>query len=46
VLPKEAKLIEDYGQRIFRNPGFLRSMTPEEKDAAGAAACVSEDARR
>jgi stringent starvation protein A len=31
VLPKEAKLIEDYGQRIFRNPGFLRSMTPEEK---------------
>lgn len=31
VLPKEAKLIEDYGQRIFRNPGFLRSLTPEEK---------------
>ena len=31
VLPKEAKVIEDYGQRIFRNPGFLRSMTPEEK---------------
>jgi stringent starvation protein A len=30
-LPKEAKVIEDYGQRIFRNPGFLRSMTPEEK---------------
>lgn len=30
-LPKEAKLIEDYGQRIFRNPGFLRSLTPEEK---------------
>jgi RNA polymerase-associated protein len=25
VLPKEAKLIEDYGLRIFRNPGFLRS---------------------
>ncbi len=31
ALPKEAKLIEDYGLRIFRNPGFLRSMTPEEK---------------
>ena len=31
ALPKEAKVIEDYGQRIFRNPGFLRSMTPEEK---------------
>ena len=31
VLPKEAKPIEDYGLRIFRNPGFLRSLTPEEK---------------
>jgi RNA polymerase-associated protein len=31
VLPKEAKLIDDYGQRIFRNPGFARSLTPEEK---------------
>jgi RNA polymerase-associated protein len=31
ALTKDAKLIEDYGQRIFRNPGFLRSMTPEEK---------------
>lgn len=31
VLPKEAKMIEDYGLRIFRNPGFLRSLTPEEK---------------
>ncbi|OGT60555.1 MAG: stringent starvation protein A [Gammaproteobacteria bacterium RIFCSPHIGHO2_12_FULL_63_22] len=31
VLPKEAKVIEDYGLRIFRNPGFLRSLTPEEK---------------
>ncbi len=31
VLPKEAKLIEDYGIRIFRNPGFLRSLTPEER---------------
>jgi len=30
-LPKEAKLIEDYGMRIFRNPGFLRSLTAEEK---------------
>ncbi len=32
VLPKEAKLIEDYGMRIFRNPGFLRSLTAEEKN--------------
>jgi RNA polymerase-associated protein len=31
VLPKEAKLIEDYGMRIFRNPGFQRSLTAEEK---------------
>jgi stringent starvation protein A len=31
VLPKEAKPIEDYGMRIFRNPGFLRSLTNEEK---------------
>jgi RNA polymerase-associated protein len=31
ALPKEAKLIDDYGLRIFRNPGFLRSLTTEEK---------------
>ena len=31
VLPKEAKVIEDYGMRIFRNPAYLRSLTPEEK---------------
>ena len=31
VLPKEAKPIEDYGLRIFRNPAYLRSLTPEEK---------------
>jgi RNA polymerase-associated protein len=30
-LPKEAKPIEDYGQRIFRHPGYARSMTPEER---------------
>ncbi|HAI59387.1 MAG TPA: stringent starvation protein A [Xanthomonadaceae bacterium] len=30
-LPKEAKPIDDYGMRIFRNPGFARSLTPEEK---------------
>lgn len=30
-LPKEAKPIEDYGMRIFRNPGFTRSLTPEER---------------
>lgn len=31
VLPKECKPIEDYGMRIFRNPGFTRSLTPEER---------------
>jgi len=31
VLPKEAQPITDYGERIFRNPGFLRSMTDDEK---------------
>ena len=30
-LPKEGKPIEDYGQRIFRHPGYARSMTPEER---------------
>ena len=30
-LPKEAKPVEDYGQRIFRHPGYTRSMTPEER---------------
>lgn len=31
VLPKEAQVVLDYGERIFRNPGFLRSMTDDEK---------------
>jgi RNA polymerase-associated protein len=31
VLPREAHVITDYGDRIFRNPGFTRSLTPEEK---------------
>ncbi len=31
VLPKDAKCVEDYGLRIFRNPAFTRSMTVEEK---------------
>lgn len=30
-LPREAQVIMDYGERIFRNPGFTRSLTPEEK---------------
>ena len=31
-LPKEGgKAIEDYGNRIFRNPGFVRSLTDAEK---------------
>jgi len=31
ALPKDGKPIDDYGQRIFRHPGFARSLTPEEK---------------
>ena len=30
-LPKDSKAIKDYGSRIFRNPGFVRSLTPQEK---------------
>jgi RNA polymerase-associated protein len=30
-LPREAQAIVEYGERIFRNPGFTRSLTPEEK---------------
>ena len=30
-LPREARVIEDYGERIFRSPGFARSLTEEEK---------------
>jgi len=30
-LPKDGKVIEEYGNRIFRNPGFMRSLTPQEK---------------
>jgi stringent starvation protein A len=30
-LTKDFKIVEDYGMRIFRNPGYMRSMTPEEK---------------
>ena len=30
-LPREAAVINEYGERIFRNPGFVRSMTDEEK---------------
>ncbi len=31
ALPSDGKVIEDYGNRIFRNPGFIRSLTPQEK---------------
>jgi RNA polymerase-associated protein len=31
MLPREAHVIVDYGDRIFRNPGFTRSLTPEER---------------
>ena len=30
-LPREARVIDEYGERIFRNPGFTRSLTEEEK---------------
>ncbi|MBS0591107.1 MAG: glutathione S-transferase N-terminal domain-containing protein [Proteobacteria bacterium] len=30
-LPREARVIHEYGDRIFRNPGFTRSLTDEEK---------------
>jgi len=31
ALPKDGKVIEDYGNRVFRNPGFVRSLTEQEK---------------
>jgi RNA polymerase-associated protein len=31
ALPKDAKAIEDYGNRIFRSPGFSRSLTEDER---------------
>ena len=31
-LPRDGKCIEDYGNRIFRNPGFARSLTPQERN--------------
>jgi len=31
LIPREAHVISDYGERIFRNPGFARSLTPEER---------------
>ncbi len=30
-LPREGQAILDYGERIFRNPGFARSLTPDER---------------
>lgn len=30
-LPRDGKVIEEYGNRIFRNPGFIRSLTEQEK---------------
>ncbi|MBN8888268.1 MAG: glutathione S-transferase N-terminal domain-containing protein [Rudaea sp.] len=30
-LPREARVIDEYGERIFRNPGFTRSLTEDEK---------------
>ncbi len=31
TLPKDGKSLEDYGGRIFRNPGFARSLTEQER---------------
>lgn len=31
ALPKDGKAITDYGNRIFRSPGFARSLTPAER---------------
>lgn len=32
ALPKDGgKVIDDYGNRIFRSPGFVRSLTPQER---------------
>jgi len=30
-LPKDAKPIVDYGERLFRSQGFARSLTAEER---------------
>ena len=30
-LPKDGKVIQDYGNRIFRSPGFARSLTAAER---------------
>jgi RNA polymerase-associated protein len=30
-LPRDGKVIEDYGNRIFRGPGFARSLTEAER---------------
>lgn len=35
ALPKEAQVIADYGERLFRSPAFTRSMTDEEKALRG-----------
>jgi stringent starvation protein A len=37
-LPREAQLITDYGERIFRNPAWSRSMTEDEKQLRPQAA--------
>jgi RNA polymerase-associated protein len=30
-LPREAQAVHEYGERIFRNPGYTRSLTEDEK---------------
>ncbi len=49
-LPKDGKAIEDYGNRIFRNPGFIRSLTDQERSCAicradATAVCQQTDVR-
>lgn len=31
-LPREAQIVLDYGERIFRNPAYTRSLMPEERE--------------
>lgn len=30
-LPREGQIVLDYGERIFRNPAYMRSLMPEER---------------
>lgn len=32
ALPRDAQIVMDYGERIFRNPAYTRSLMPEERE--------------